>query len=295
MRGPNSNGRYEARLEGQAGVAVYSSAGVTLDRVNVRATYGDGVYLAGDSSRITVRDGIFERLGRQGIAPVFASDVVVEANRFDRVARSVFDLEPAVPRWSVRDVHLRANTVGTYGNFVLAAGGAGENVSGIWLEANEVTGGNGIAVYAGMPRWLRHDLHVVDNRSRVAGRVVGATGRAGVMQIARIDGVEIRGNEQPIADDGVAISLTDVCHADVRDNDFPGASEAVRRTGDTENCSPELRGGPPSSRPKGTTTPDRAGRRAETPRSPPVEDAVGRDWLIALILGGLAAFAVFLA
>lgn len=256
IRGPNRDGKYVPALEGQAGIAVQRSERVLIARVEIAQTYGDGVYVTGGSRAVAVRDSRIHRAGRQGVAVVHGDDIVVERSRIDRVARSVFDLEPITPRSRVRDVHLRENRIGDYGNFLLAAGGAGPNVTDVRLERNLVTGGNGIAVFAGMPRWTRRGLHVVGNRSTVPGRRVRGTGRDGVLQIVNIDGVEITGNRQRVDAGTIAVTLDGVCNLTMRENEFPGAAAARRVTG---------RCGEPSRRGSGDDR--RAGEPAPTDRT----------------------------
>jgi parallel beta helix pectate lyase-like protein len=227
IRGANSNGGYHAALEGQAGIAVYRSHGVVIDNVHVTDTYGDGVYVAGMSTDIAVRQSQFDTIGRQGVGVVNASAVVIERNQFDHVARSVVDLEPASPRWTVQNVHARNNTVHDFGNFLLAAGGAGARVGDIWLEHNRVDGGNGLAVFAGTPAWTRTGLHIVDNQSSATGRVVAGSRGGGVMQLLRLDKVDITGNSQPVASGAAAVALEDVCHLTMSGNSFRGARTDV--------------------------------------------------------------------
>jgi hypothetical protein len=221
--GANADGHYDPAFEGQAGIAVYASQRVVLERVSIHQTFGDGVYLAGGATDVAIRESDIGVIGRQGIAIVNAANVVVDSGRFDRIARSVIDVEPAVPKWSVASVRVTGNEVGEYGNFLLAAGGAGPNVNDIHLERNVVMGGNGLAVFAGVPRWRRRALFIVDNRSNVRASPVQATGRGGIMQLAAIDGVEIVGNREPIAEDAAAVTLASVCNVSMGGNDFPGA------------------------------------------------------------------------
>jgi hypothetical protein len=293
IRGPNDEGRFVPALEGQAGVAIYRSADVVLENLRVEATHGDGVYVAGKTTGVRVMKSSLHTIGRQGIAIVNASDIVVEQSRFDVVARSVFDLEPAVPRWAVDRVHLRENEVGEYRNFLLAAGGAGPGVNDVWLERNHVTGGNGIAVFAGMPKWLRRGLHVLGNTSAVPGRNVAGEQREGVMQIARIEGVEIRDNQMAVAN-GPAITLAGVCDAEVRDNDFPGATRDVVESGACDRTPASVPGGRPRATAEpgsgaGATTRETTGETSGRARPPRVPDTVGgADWLV---VGGLAVVA----
>jgi hypothetical protein len=67
IQGPNSAGRYEVAFEGQAGFAISSSSQVVLEQVSVSDTYGDGVYVAGGSSDVSIRDSNFAKIGRQGV------------------------------------------------------------------------------------------------------------------------------------------------------------------------------------------------------------------------------------
>jgi hypothetical protein len=297
IRGPNQQGGYTAALEGQAGFAIYKSSRVVLDGVSVSRTYGDGVYVAGAAHDVTIRNSTFDTIGRQGVAVVNATNVVIERNRFQKIARTVFDLEPAVPRWVITSVHARDNDVGDFGNFLLAAGGAGPNVSDVWLEHNRVTGGRGIAVFAGMPRWLRHGLHVVDNTSTVDGKQVPGTSRTGVMQIEEIDGVEIRGNQQPVASGVTAVSLVDVCNLTFRDNDFPGAGSDKQQTG---KCTPGKGATAPGTSGAGSKGSSKraGGGTGSAASNSGVKDAktrkgsTDRDWMVAGLLGGLAVLLI---
>jgi hypothetical protein len=285
IQGPNEQGKYVVALEGQAGVSVARSENVLLDHLAVSHTYGDGVGLSGASRAVTVRDSTFDTIGRQGIAIVKATDVVVEGNHLQKIARSVFDIEAAA-RSTVQAVHLRDNDVGDYGNFLLAEGGAGPSVSDIWLEHNRVSGGNGIAVFAGMDRWLRHGLHVLDNTSAVAGRQVPNTSRVGVMQIHQIDGVEISGNRQPVTSGTVAVGLVDVCNLTMHDNAFPGASADKQQTG---RCSPG--GAAAASGGSGARAGGASG--ASSPASAKKKKgSTDREWMVAGLLAGAAALVI---
>jgi hypothetical protein len=296
ITGPNDDGGYAAALEGQAGFAVYRSTKVTLDDVTVRRTYGDGVYLAGGSQKVTIKNSRFTTIGRQGVAPVYASDVTIEGNHLDGIARSAFDIEPAVPRWIVDKVTIQNNDIGAYRNFLLAAGGAGAAVSNVRLDANHVTGGNGLAVFAGTEGWTRAGLAITDNTSTVESKQVEGEQRAGVMQISRIEGLEITGNRTAIERGRPAITLAGVCNADVRDNEFPGASRETVSTGD---CVP---GADTTTRPRRTTAPGGSrparprpthsgGPAGQAARGASRGDVSGPDWLIAAGLGVLAVAA----
>ncbi len=227
VRGANPNGgatpaAYVPALEGQAGIVVQRATRVVLDAVHISDTYGDAVYITGGATDVTIRRSTLERTGRQGVAVVNGQRIVVEDSEIRDIARSVFDLEPG-GRALASDVRFRNNTIGDYANFLLAAGGGGPGANDVWLEGNEVDGGNGVSVYAGVEGRRRAGYHVLDNTGKAAVRPPGGTGRPGLIQLLNLDGVEIRGNRQRVA--GVpAISLDRVCGATVSDNEFPGAS-----------------------------------------------------------------------
>jgi len=226
VQGANPNGgatpdAYVPALEGQAGITVQRATGVLLESVQISDTYGDAVYIVGNSSDVTIRSSTFERIGRQGVAVVNGQKGVVEDNEIRGVSRSVFDLEPG-GRSLAQDIQLRNNRIGDYGNFLLAAGGGGAGVNDVLLQGNEVDGGNGVSVYAGIEGRRRVNYRILDNTGTGDARPPPGTGRPGLIQLLNLDAVEIRGNRQGV--DGVpAISLDRVCGATVRDNDFPGA------------------------------------------------------------------------
>jgi hypothetical protein len=217
---------YVPALEGQAGIAIQRAAQVTVDGVHVSDTYGDGVWITGGSTDVTVRGSTIERIGRQGVAVVNGQRVVVEGNRLRDISRSVFDLEPP-GRALVQDIRLRDNDVGDYGNFLLAAGGGGPGVNDVHLEGNRVDGGHGVSVFAGIQGKQRRGYHVVDNTGTGSVRPVPGTDRPGLLQLVNLDEVEIRGNRQRV--DGVpAVSLDRVCDVTIEGNDFAGADPERR-------------------------------------------------------------------
>src|SRR5207244_5003664 len=108
--------------------------------------------------------------------------------------RSAIDLEPG--QGTVQTVHIQDNHVNRTTNFLLAAVGAGAGVQDVWLERNTVQGGKGVSVYAGTERSVRSGIHVIDNTGSSTSH-----GYQGVlMRFTRFDGIEVRGNHQPVAD-----------------------------------------------------------------------------------------------
>jgi hypothetical protein len=285
--GPNTGGRYDPALEGQAGFAVYASSNVTLTNVSVRQVYGDGVYIASASNLVNVAQSTIDTVGRQGISVVFASHVVLDHDHFANIARSVVDLEPAARRWSVTDVHVLSADVGNYGNFLLAAGGAGPSVSSVWIQQTHVTGGNGLAIAAGNPRQQRRDLHIIDNTSDVAGKVVQTSSPStAVIQLTNLDGVEIVGNKQRVDGGAVAVSLDRVCGLTFKDNQFQGASAESQIVAACGAAAPARRNG------SGAKTANGNGRAARRKKSGDTSAA----WIVAAVVVGLgmALILVFL-
>jgi hypothetical protein len=225
-RGGATPDAYVPALEGQAGIVVARSSGVTIEGVHVSDTYGDGVWITGASTDVTVRDSTIERTGRQGVAVVNGQRVVVEHSRLRDISRSVFDLEPP-GRALVQDIRLRDNDVGDYGNFLLAAGGGGPGVDDIHLEGNRVDGGHGVSVFAGIAAQPRRGYHIVGNSGTGSVRPPATAGRSGLIQLVNLDQVEIRGNRQGV-DGGPAVSLDRVCAVTIEGNDFPGADPPRR-------------------------------------------------------------------
>jgi hypothetical protein len=266
-------------LEGQAGIAIQRAAGVTIDRVHINDTYGDGVWITGGSSDVTVRGSTIERIGRQGVAVVNGRRIVVEGNRLGGISRSVFDLEPA-GRATADDVRLRDNDVGDYGNFLLAAGGGGPAVNDVLLEGNRVDGGHGISVFAGIATQRRSGYRIVDNTGTGSVRPVPGTDRPGLIQLANLDRVEIRGNRQRV--DGVpAVSLDRVCAVTVEGNDFAGADP------EREEVAPcGAAAAPVPSRPAPTSSPTTA---APVPK-PTVRESSDTGSNLAVVLALLATF-----
>ncbi len=292
VHGPNSDGSFVAALEGQSGFTVIASTHVVLDNVSVSNTFGDGVYVTGKSNDVVVRSSNFDKVGRQGVAIVSGSNVLVELDHFQHVARSVVDVEPGFPSSSVTAVHVQKNEIGSFNLFALAAGGAGANVNDLWFQDNHITGGNGIAVFVGMTHWARHGLHIIGNKSDVPGKVVSGSGRDGVIQLARIDGVEITGNQQHIDGHAPAVTLDGVCNLVMNSNEFPGTSrEQVVTAPCGQVSAPVPRSSAAGKTPGKSSAPTAwSGTASGTTRR---KDSTDSRWLIVGGVLGAAALAAF--
>ncbi len=298
--GPNSSGRYEPDLEAQAGFVVSASAGVTLDGVTVRGTFGDGVYIVGQSSDVTITGCTLDRNGRQGVAVVAGRNITVTNCAISDTGRSAIDLEPA--RGQVQNVHITDNRVTNPTNFLLAAVGAGVGVQDVWLERNRVDGGKGVSVYVGTARSRRTGMHILDN----VGTGVSSGYEGTLLRFERFDGIEVRGNRQRVAAGVTPIRLINSCNETVRGNDFGPADPMITREGDCSTPIPLGRrnqGGaanqPGGARPGrgSTTTTATVAVSAPPSTAPPVgtdESDNGLAIVLALGVGLLAGVGVTL-
>ncbi len=219
-KGGAEPGAYVPALEGQAGIGISRTSGILIESVRVTDTYGDFIWITGRTHAVRIRNSSFARSGRQGIAVVSGTAIVIDDNDIRDVARSVFDLEP-LGKNPAQDVRIRRNEVGEYRNFLLAAGGGGPGVNNILLEANRVTADNGISVYAGHVIQQRRDYRIFDNVGIGVATPSTGTGRSGLFQLINLDGVQIRGNVQQLGG-GPLLSLERVCNLTVAYNFFWG-------------------------------------------------------------------------
>jgi hypothetical protein len=195
------------------GLASYNSDQIELDRVRVRNTYGDGVYVSGGSTDIWVHDSSFDYIGRMGVAFIAAQHVIIERNTFNHVGLIVFDVEPNTSTEVVNDIHINDNSVGWYSlsayqtNWFFAAATASTRgiLSNLYVERNSVTGGaianaNNQAGKGGLATNAQHarikGLFFRDNSTTVPGKPVD--GYPAPLYFNHIDGLTVTGNVQPV-------------------------------------------------------------------------------------------------
>jgi hypothetical protein len=220
----SEEGAYVESLEGQHGLKFDGVRGVQLVRVNVSDVYGDFLYLGGFDGNYTsdvhVTGCRFERSGRQGVAITAAEDVVIENSHVGEVARTIFDIEPNTINGGGRRITIRNNTIGPCRHLLLSAGGQGPNVGEIELSDNTLLGMQlKIAVQAADGA-RRGPFRILRNTSDlVLGLPVPA------MRFIRVDGIEIRGNVQPmvLARAMVGVTARESCGVTVTDNVFLNA------------------------------------------------------------------------
>ena len=194
--GSNAAGVYNSDLEAQHGVGVLGDRNMTIDHITVKEVYGDGVTLtkAGGGSRapadgVTIRNSTFLTIGRQGISPVFASNVLITGNYFDRIARTVIDMEPDTDAYVIQNITIENNRSGRYGHMFVGGGGRGCNTSHIVIRNNDSDGGS---IAFGVPDTTCHkrDILVEGNTFRLAT----GSAKSSWAYFWRVDDVTIRNN-----------------------------------------------------------------------------------------------------
>jgi hypothetical protein len=200
------NCTYSELYEGESAFFVYESRNVTLSRVTARAIAGDGVEIAG-ATGLTVSGSTFDCTGRMGVSVIRTSaDILVRESSFDRIGRSVFDVELTNDNATATDIRFKRNRIAAHGLLVLAGGGRGTK-SGISLVANRSTA-KPIRI-----KVVGDDFAIRDNRG---------TGVATSPMVAASSGTDlvVEGNIQHMSPPVAPISLTEWCDASATDNDF---------------------------------------------------------------------------
>lgn len=221
---------YVADLEAQHGFDIWGVDGLELDRVTITDVYGDFVYvsLTRDKSiwsrNVWIHDSHFERNGRQGIAIDGSDGVLVERNYIGQTRRASVDLEPFHEHSGMRNIVIRNNTFGPGRLLWVAAGSSSPaRIENVLFENNTLQGKTmnvSIASPAKYPHIRHANIRFIGNRTdQEFGSPVA------MMRMARIDGVEIRGNYSAIAktQSRKAVEVLESCNVVVGGNDFPGA------------------------------------------------------------------------
>ena len=205
---------FVAGCESQMGVAIYGARDIDISDLLITSVHAECVYIdAGGNPRgtgawadgITFRDSTCRLNGRMGVALIAASHITVTRVAFERIAISVFDIEPYMADGGAAYVSLTDNTISGYGassmytGWVLEGSAFGMTstiVHDITLARNRVSAGAtksvntvttaGLAVKVRTPRWKR--INVIDNASSVTG-----TGPA--MYFEHIDGLTVVGQQ----------------------------------------------------------------------------------------------------
>ena len=214
--GAGTTSAFVAGCESSMGVAIYGAQDIDIASVTISSVHGECVYIdaGGDprgttpwSDGITFRDSTCRLNGRMGVAIVAAHHVTVTRVLFDKLAISVFDIEPTRADGGATDVSLTDNIIKDYGAsptytpWVLEGSAYGMTstiVRNVTLARNRIDGmtrsantgtSAGLRVKARTENWK--DFSILDNVSTV-------TGSGPTMYFEHLDGLTVSGNTQPL-------------------------------------------------------------------------------------------------
>jgi hypothetical protein len=227
---------YNADFAFQHGFNFGGVDGVDISGVAITDVYGDFLRMGKnrgednrETSNVTITDSRFERSGRQGVSFAAATDVVIERNTFDGVARSVFDIEPNGTDGGAQRVRIADNDLTAWGNLVLPVGGKGE-VADIELIGNRLHGKQ-LDVLVKDPRGSKKGDGGGTRRRNISivGNVSDAPAGQTVVNLTMVDGVTVSDNVQPF-DPGrttTAMKFSQSCGVITENNNFEGAATMV--------------------------------------------------------------------
>lgn len=221
---------YDGRYEFEAGFAIGGSSNITLTGVRVTAVGGDGVTFGEGvppNHDIIVRGSSFNCIGRQGITiGASAVNIAVEDCRFDQIARSVLDAEMVNPTEVADTIVFTNNTVGLFGNALVAAEGVG-------VQKNVTVSDNVLTVKPLSFKYGSPDQHVDRYNFTFSGNIsqVDMSGRFTIgMSLSGVQGALFEDNVQhfigkpPIPYNKAAVGLNwDTSDVMFIGNDFTGA------------------------------------------------------------------------
>ena len=227
---------YVRELEGQHGMNFGGVDGAEVVNVSITGVYGDFMRFAKGKGEewtrnVVVTGSNFEGSGRQGTSFAAASNIRIEGNRFDGIARSVFDIEPNGLGGGAQGLSLVDNEISNWGNLVLPVGGKGE-VSDISLIGSRLFGKQ-LDVFFKDPREAEKDDGGGLRRSNISiiGNVSDTPAGQAAINLTSVDGAVVRDNVQPFRGDDstVAVKVTASCDVEILDNVFEGAQTQVEQ------------------------------------------------------------------
>lgn len=181
-------GRYVAGQEGEAGLEIVGTARVEISGVTASAFPGDGVFFEGVNGG-WLHDSQVASAGRNGVAVISGTAILVERSAFDVSGYCTFDVESNDSTQDAADITFLDNTAGTWGDVFLAAdGAAGSVVDGLTVSGNRVTGSS---LLTDVTLARRRNIVFTNNTSDVS-----ADGP--VLRFDHVDGLIVSGNIQPL-------------------------------------------------------------------------------------------------
>ena len=203
--------------ETQHAIALLSAKDTLIEKVHIRRTWGDCLYLNAAtvpggswSHGVTFRRSTCRLTGRHGVGIIRARNVRILNNRFDEIGFMVIDIEPGARDAGARTVVIRGNNIGSYGigdfdnAWLLAAcGKRGAPVRDVALTANTIKG-NRIGWSGSVTRpWRALSVRVCGRDGpranfTITNNVAKAKVTGPSMHFSRVTGLTITGNEQPL-------------------------------------------------------------------------------------------------
>jgi Right handed beta helix region len=228
-----SDRAYDPKKEKQHGFRIEGVDGIELDHVTVTDTYGDFVYVArfvqDTNTNVWIHDSTFARNGRQGIALVAATGVIIERNTFTDTRRATIDLEPNGPGQLVSQVFVLNNTIGRGRLLFIASHGQGP-VNDVVISGNQLHN-HIMSTDVMAPKGQRRKNWIFRNNTS------DTVSYNRPIRFISVDGVRVTGNKQPISGPAEGVTLMYVCGGKVVNNTF-GKGPQVKRIGPT--CSATL-------------------------------------------------------
>lgn len=192
--GPNSNGgtgsaAYVGALEAQHAIWVADCENITIDGLDASYIYGDGIYLRRVNNCV-IKNSLIHHNGRQGIAIIDSSNVIVYNNHLHDIRRSHIDLENNSDKEMQRNIVIDDNLFGRSRLGWIANGGRGRTedviISNNTLDKDDfmVTMGRGP---------LTKNVTIINNKSnQFRGNPQGT-----IMRFFNVDGLFVHGNVAP--------------------------------------------------------------------------------------------------
>lgn len=231
---------YNSKFEAQHGLDVEGVSGIRITKVTISDVWGDFVYLgrwsAGDASwthHVIVRNCHFERNGRQGVAMVGTSNVLIEKNYIGFTRRSTFDLEPDDGRTGSRNITIRKNTIGPGVLLFIASGGQPALIEKVVIEKNKLVGKTMNMTIYGKKGAVKKNWkisHNIGDSNEVFDSPIA------LMNFGWIEGLVVTGNISGITPRTDAISLEEVCGYKISNNKFTTPRKEIKEVRSAKDC-----------------------------------------------------------
>ena len=231
---------YNSKFEAQHGIDAEGISGLNISNVRITDIWGDFVYLgrwsAGDESwtrDVVIRNCHFERNGRQGVALVGASNVLIEKNYVGYTRRSTFDIEPDDGSTGSRNITIRNNTVGPGILLFIAAGGQPALIENVIIDSNRLVGKTmNMTIFTSKPG-LKRNWRIAYNTS---DSDLYFNSPIGLINVTGVEKLEIIGNKASITPTTDAIRLEDVCGYKIEKNAFNTPRVQVAPVRSSKEC-----------------------------------------------------------